>query len=215
MLDQAAPVAGTTDFEFEEGQILRIAQDKAWALDHQLNVQFYRHAVQNVAKSRESGRKIFDDKVYVRILIPSNKLLAIDTEATDEHKVRFAKQYQHFLSTGQQLLSGTSLSEMPGMTAARVMELQALKITTVEQLAGVADATINLIGTGGQDLKQSAIRFIAERKNTSQLADELETLRTELKAQMEANLKLATELQVAQATQVRTTDLGTIDTKAA
>jgi hypothetical protein len=159
-----------TDFEFENAQLQMLATQRAWALDHQLNVQFYKHAELNNFKSREAGRKIFDEKIYIRILIPANRLNVIECEVTDEHKRRFAKQYAAFMQRGEQLLSGTPLDQLRGLSQSHILELRALKIETVEQLAGMPDTTVQLLGTGGQTLKQRARTFLDERSSNIELA---------------------------------------------
>lgn len=187
----------STDFDFEAEQLNNLASQQAWKLDHQLNVQFYKHAELNSAKSKVENRKVFEDKVYVRILIPANRLNVIEREATQEDRLRFAKQFQAFVERGEQLQNGSALDQLPFLTKAQILELRALKIETVEQLAGVPDTTVQLLGTGGMTLKQRAIQFLDERKSNSALAEQNRSLVeqiAELRAIVEKNTT-ATEKQ--------------------
>ncbi len=170
----------STDFDFEAGRLNDLASQQAWKLDAGLNVQFYKHAELNTWQSQEQGRKVFDEHVYIRILTPANRLNVIERRATDEDRQRFARQFRHFVERGEQLLSGTPLSELPGMSQGRVLEFAALKVTTVEQLAGMPDSTVQLLGTGGTSLKQLAVRFLDERANSKELSAENREMRARI-----------------------------------
>lgn len=173
-----------SDFELEAERLLDLATAPARKLDTQLNVQFYKHAELNSAKSHAEGRKIFDEHVYVRIMAPANRLNVIERRATEDDKTRFARQYSAFLSGLEQLASGTPLSELPTLTAAQVLELRALKVQTVEQLATIPDSTVGILGVGGQELKQRAIRYLDSRADVTKLSDENRALREQLAAVM-------------------------------
>ena len=149
-----------SDFEIEEERMREITQRGAHALDHQLHVRFYKHAELNSFRSKEEGRKIFDEHVYIMIVARANRLNEINRRATDDDKVRFAKQYQAYLQNQEQLQSGTPLRDLRSLTASQVMELNAVKVTTIEQLAGLPDATVQTLGTGGADLKRRAQVFL-------------------------------------------------------
>lgn len=172
----------SSDFDFEADRLNALSSQQANSLDAQLYVQFYRHAELNSFQTREQGRKIFEECVYIRILIPANRLNIIERRATDEDKLRFSRQYTQFLDKGESLQIGTPLSEFPGMSPAQVLELRHLKVETVEQLAGIPDTTAQLMGTGGQELKQRAIKFLDRSANAEKLSDEVRDLRRQLDA---------------------------------
>lgn len=172
--------ASFTDFDFEAGRLDDLITQQAHGLDKQLYVQFYRHAELNSFRTKEQGRKIFEECVYVRILAPANRLLIIERQATDEDKLRFKNQYGHFLDKGESLQEGTPLSEFPSLTPAQVLEMRHLKVETVEQLAGIPDTTAQLLGTGGQDLKQRAIKFLDRTRSSEQLSETVRTLEKQL-----------------------------------
>ena len=66
--------------------------------DARLAVSFYKKPVENVVKTEQEGRPIYEDKVFVRILVPGDSLSIIDTFAHEDHKKRFPVQWQHFLN---------------------------------------------------------------------------------------------------------------------
>lgn len=163
--------------------------------DLQLGVEFFARAVENQAKSREAGRPIFEDKEFVRIVIPGDRLREIVAPAQDMHFVsherrqmtyaeRFAPAYAAFRDGREVSAVGTPLEEAPFLTPARVAELKAQKITTVEQLAGIADANVSrALGMGGRDLVEKAKTFIANANGMSEV-EALKRQIDDLKAQM-------------------------------
>ena len=181
MLDQEMSF---TDFEFEEEKLRELTKKGANALDHQLKVQFYKHAEQDAFRSKEEGRKVFNEYVYIRILMPANRLSEIERRATEEDKLRFPRQYAAFLAGAEQLSSGTPLKELPTISPVQVMELKALKVDTIEQLAGMPDHTAQVLGTGGLDLKKRAQVYLARFTANDVLATQVQELQAQLNALM-------------------------------
>jgi nucleotidyltransferase/DNA polymerase involved in DNA repair len=169
-----------SDFDFEAERLADLSRGQAHSLDSQLHAQFYKHAELNAFKSREQGRKIFEEKVYIRILIPANRLNIIEREASDMDKQRFRRQWEAFLKGAEQLVSGTPLSEIPGITKSQELELRSLKVETAEQLAGIADSTVQLLGTGGPELKRRAQVYLATRSGNEKLVEELNEVKRQL-----------------------------------
>ena len=113
--------------------------ESRYAYDNRLYVEFYRKPVQHDAKSREAGRAIYDEVDYVRIHTPGDKSSVIERPVTAMDAERFADRYNKWKSGQEEAVSGTPLTAMPGMTAAKVEEYRFFKITTIEQLADAAD----------------------------------------------------------------------------
>ncbi len=180
-----------TDFIFEEERLKEMVSGQTHKLDSQLHVTFYKRGVLNNFKSATAGRKIFEEKVYVRILMPANRLAEVDREASDEDRVRFLLQFTSFVQKGETLQVGTPLDQLPNMSQALLLELKHLKVDTVEQLAGMADTTVSLLGTGGQTMKQSAIRFLDRNRDNEQLSTEVRELRAQLAELVEQGRKAA------------------------
>lgn len=175
-----------TDFDFEADRMHEMAAGQGHKLDAQLHVQFYKHAELDSFQTQAQGRKIFNEHVYVRILMPANRLNVIERRATDEDRARFRKQFIAFVQGGEQLASGTPLSELPTISAAQVLELKALKVDTIEQLAGMADTTAQLLGTGGPELKARAVRYLDRAANAEELSSEVRELKAQLAELMAA-----------------------------
>ena len=47
--------------------------------DTRLAVNFYKKAVENPVKTEMEGRPIYEDRIFVRILVPGDNLSIIDT----------------------------------------------------------------------------------------------------------------------------------------
>lgn len=166
--------------------------------------EFFMYSEENKAKSLEMGRPIFEDKVYVRIMIPGDKTSEIQrpirfgpTQHHDNQK--YAHQYAIFLQ-GQgadQTLIGTPLKEWPPITQSLVKELAFYEIRTVEQLAGVSDGILAKF-MGLATHRQKAIDWLANAKDgelVSQLRAELEQRDNKISAQGEAIKDLAADIE--------------------
>lgn len=128
--------------------------------DARLWVRFHLHPVQDQTASAAEGRPIFKELEYITIMVPGDKDNIVEREVWEQDRARFAKQYQHWKSTGQEAISGTPLEAYPGVTRAQVEELKFFGVRTVEDLAGIADAHAAKF-MGIQALKQKAKTFLA------------------------------------------------------
>ncbi len=199
-----------TDFEEEYSKLHDIAVLPARKLDNQLRVRFYKHAELNSFRSKVEGRKIFEDCIYVEILTPANLKNIINRKATEDDKVRFAAQYTRFLQGMEQLSVGTPISELAGLTTSQIMELRALKVETIEQLAGLPDTTAQILGVGGQTLKQRAIRYMDKTADLTEQGAQIRDLQAQLAALLEerqaerkAIAARPEEVKVTEATQAK------------
>lgn len=179
----------TTDFDLERERLDDLATQNAWKLDNQLRVRFYKRAELNTARTQAEGRKIYDEHVYIEILTPANRLNVIDRRVTEEDRKRFAVQFRRFLETGEQLVSGTPLNELAGVTQGQIAEFKALKVDTIEQLANMPDTVVQLLGIDGPRMKQQAQRFLEQRTSNAALSEQLTALRAELETLRAQSLK--------------------------
>jgi hypothetical protein len=158
-----------------------------YAADSRLYVEFYRKAVHNPFKSNEAGRPIYDEKDFVKIMIPGNKYGSVDTAVTMEHKQRFPQQWARYQAGQEQSAIGTPLEMWPQITVGLVATLKGAGIRTVEQLAELSDANAQGI-MGNHDLRRRAKAFLeaaaGEAVNTK-LEAELEKRDLEIAAMKE------------------------------
>ena len=157
--------------------------------------QFFTEAVKLEWKSRQEGRPIFEDRDFVRIIIPGDRRSMAVEPVGDAHKERWPREYEAFRAGREAPLEGTPLSEWPVslMGPARVQELAYFNLRTVEQLAAVNDAQLQNLGMGSRELRERARTWleVAEKgagpierliSRNEELARETERLTRELKA---------------------------------
>lgn len=121
-------------------------------------VRFYHGAVLNQAKSEAAGRRIFDDMEMVEVKYPGDITRSNVAPAHDKcfmYRPRpgevddgrgfltwaeqFEEQYKRFKANDPAAdRSGTPLEHAPFLTPAKVFELRAQNIHTVEALAGIS-----------------------------------------------------------------------------
>lgn len=150
-------------------QTAQAFSENQYSNEEKLFVQFYIHPKENSTKSLEAGRKICEDREYIRIIVPGDKDNIVERPANINDQRRFPSQYAAF-KNGQTdpVMSGTPLKMWPMMSRAMVEELAYFKIFTVEQLADLPD---NLAGQfmGIQRFKQSAKDFVEAAKSSAPL----------------------------------------------
>jgi len=163
--------------------------------DASLLALFRNSAVLNHAKTAKEGRPIYDDMEVVEIRFPGRRdwqpfpasafsHWALDPQTGGQTPIsyaeRFSRQYRQFKEHSSQTKAGTPLDHVPFLTEARRAELRALNIYTVEALASVDGQELKNLGTGGRDMKNAAMEFIATARANApntQLAAEVEALR--------------------------------------
>jgi hypothetical protein len=157
--------------------------------------QFFTEAVKLEWKSRQEGRPIFEDREFVRIIIPGDRRSMAVEPVGEAHKARWPREYEAFRAGREAPVEGTPLSEWPVslMSPARVQELAWFNLRTVEQLAAVNDAQLQNLGMGSRELRERARTWleVAEKgagpierliSRNEDLAREAERLTRELKA---------------------------------
>lgn len=111
--------------------------------DAALFVQFYEREQVIPIESERQGRPIMRMVDYVKIQVPGNNTLTIDTIADGSHKHRFPQQwaaYQNNKTASQ--VTGTMLTAWPALTAAQAIEMRHFKFYTVEQVADAPDSNL-------------------------------------------------------------------------
>lgn len=187
---------------FDDASIQNFANQARYAADNKLYVTFYVRAVMNNFQSSEQGRPIFDEKEYIRIIVPGDSKTTVDCPVTDEFRMRFAKQYDQFKRGMEQAVSGTPLEVWPQLTVGLVAELKAMNISTVEQLADLDDGRAQRI-MGHFELRRRARAFLDAAQGeaaNNKMAAELEKRDDEinqLKAQMAELLKAQASKQTS------------------
>ncbi|MEM6833290.1 MAG: hypothetical protein AAF562_06665 [Pseudomonadota bacterium] len=165
--------------------------------DQALGVEFFTKPIQNGTKSAEAGRPIYDDREFVRITFPADNKRELVAPAHEMHLAphhkeqmtyaqRFQGSYEAFKDGQDDFISGTPLAVLQGMTDARREELKALKIRTVEQLAGLPDAALKKMGMGAREIQESAKAFLDSANQAADvqaLQDQIKVLQAQVRGQ--------------------------------
>jgi hypothetical protein len=176
--------------------------------DSHLIKRFYSREVKNNFKSAEKAAETGDEHAcvydlvdYIKIDIPGNINLAIDTPAREEHKKRFYREWAEYKANGgaQGYVSGTPIEQWPrvGVNPDMVQELRQLRFSTVQAVAGASDSQIQSIGMiAGQNafaFRDDARRFLATREAESKLSDADKKQSEAERKLAEANEKIAAQ----------------------
>jgi hypothetical protein len=133
-----------------------------------LFVRFSIEAKRNERKSVEEGRPVFDDVEYIEILTPGDKGNSIHRPIREHDKQRFGAQYEAWKKGLTEPVSGTPLSEWPGVTRSQVEMLAFHNCRTVEHLAGLSLSNAQSIGPV-QSLVQRARDYLEKAKGDAPL----------------------------------------------
>jgi hypothetical protein len=147
--------------------------------------RFHVKAVESKARSEVEGRPVFDEVPYVEILIPGDRTSIVDRPLQDADKDRWPQQYARFKENRERVVTGTPLELWPYLNVARVAELRALNIFSVEAIADLSDTGLGKIGPEARELQQRAKAFLQPQSATE---TDLRTENQELRGQI-ANLQ--------------------------
>lgn len=146
---------------------------------------FYLEPVQQMFKTEQAGRPIFEDREFVKIVIAGDKNSEVHREATPNDMERFHEVYARFKAgmAGHDQVVGTPLSAWARLTPSMIREFQALNIFTVEHLSELSDTVKQNIGMGANELVAAAKAYLASATDgalAQALASENERLKADI-----------------------------------
>ncbi len=147
--------------------------------------RFYMEPVKNELASAQEGRPIFRNEERVEIFLPGNPNTMPVQRVNDDHRNRWAREYELFRKGLEQTAEGTPIEEWPVVDRAQVMELRSLGIQTIEEIANLSDIACQR-AMGLQGLRVKARVFLddaAAMALTEQQGAEIDKLRAELASQ--------------------------------
>lgn len=156
----------TTPTIFEEPSVMARPDESRYAMDDKLFVEFFREPVLHPGKSREEGRAVYEERDFVRIHVPGDKLNVVVQPMHEMNVQRFALRYQKWKAGQAEAVTGTPLSALPNMTPAKVEEYKFFKLVTVEQMAEANDNLGQKFMSFHAD-KQAAKRFLEATKGNA------------------------------------------------
>lgn len=139
--------------------------------DDYLDVTFYKGM---------SGEEEVD---YIRICVPGDKTLTIDTVVEEQHKRRFSRKWQAF--QGLQTIGGTPIMEWADVPESLRSEFLYQGFKYVEQVAGAPDSAFIKI-MGGTQWRNKAQGFlnrgkVAESDIIKKQAEQIQELQAQMK----------------------------------
>lgn len=121
---------------------------------------FYHKAVHNPVKSQQEGRPIFDDKVFVRVSPPGERLNIVDRPATRSDQQRWPQQWALFQQNKEQTPEGTPIELLYPEKPAVAATLRANGVMTIEACAELSGNAIDSIGMGAQSWVNAAQKYV-------------------------------------------------------
>lgn len=161
--------------------------------------RFYMEAVQDEIASANAGHACYRNEERVEIILPGNPLTCPVHRVNDEHRHRWAREYEAFKQGMEAAPDGIPIEEWPILNRAQVLELRGLKILTVEQMSQLPD-TATQRAMGLAQLREKARAYLDDAAAvalTERISRENDGLRNEvatLRRQVEELGTLSTQM---------------------
>lgn len=123
---------------------------------------FYTKSVLNEAKTLEHNRPFHENRAYVRIQPPGERLNIVDRPVQDSDKRRWPKAWNDYLNDRVQVPEGTPVDQLFVNHPAIADNLKGAGVFTIEQLANLSGNAIDNIGMGAQDWVNKAKTYLEQ-----------------------------------------------------
>ncbi len=155
--------------------------------DNQLNVLFYMKSVLDPIQSREMGRPIHKGEVWVRTQQPGERDYGDrPLREIPNSPQRFPQQWAAYERSQAQAPEGTPVDILFPQNPEIALNLKAVGVHTVEQLAGLTAHGMETIGMGAMQWHNKAKQYLAAM-NGAKGYNKLELENSKLKEQLEVN----------------------------
>lgn len=179
-------------------------------------LRFWYDSAENAAVSAQEGRAIFDTVLMVDLVAPAQNASTPQIELEriwspeslafyklpegasrkSNNYEKYAKFIKDFKDSHVEMeLGGTPLKEWPRITKGLTATLASQGVYTVEQVAAIADVSLDVLGMGGRELRNQAIQFLEQaqgQSDTSKLVAQISDLQAQV-ARLQADLVLANQ----------------------
>ena len=164
-------------------------QDANWTNDSfmednrgKMAVFFHTVQVQNNFKTMTEKRPIFEEKIFLKKLVPGDSTLVVDRPMREQDIEEYPIEWARFEQKKEQKSDGTPIEAWAAISDTQKAEFRALNIFTIDQFAKLPDSAGNKI-MGFNELRGKAQAFIGAAQD-SQLMDKIRAETDEkLKAQ--------------------------------
>lgn len=178
--------------------------------DKRLHATFYSRAVPNRFRTQEEGRPVYEQKDYIRLMVPGDRNYELDVPATDHYQQRFPDQWSRYKRGQGESMDGTPLESWPALNVAQVAELRAMNVATVDQLAVMPDQLAQKM-MGNFKLREKAQAFLEASKGTAQASK----LEAELKKRDDDIAQMREQIAALTAAASKATPVNAVRTLAA
>ena len=148
-------------------------QDANWTNDSfmednrgKMAVFFHTVQMQNNFKTMTEKRPIFEEKIFLKKLVPGDSTLVVDRPMREQDIEEYPIEWARFEQKKEQRVSGTPIDVWSAISETQKAEFKALHIFTIDQFAQLADSVGNKI-MGFNDLRDKARAFIAAAKDSA------------------------------------------------
>jgi hypothetical protein len=160
--------------------------------DNRGKMAVFFHAVQvrNNFKSDAEKRPIFEERIFIKKLVPGDSTLIVDRPMREQDMEDFPIEWARFEQKKEQKVSGTPIDAWSAVSETQKAEFKALNIFTIDQFANLPDVAGDKI-MGFNDLRSKARTFIMAAQD-SQMMDKI---RAEMDKKLEAQEAELAELR--------------------
>jgi hypothetical protein len=130
--------------------------------DNRGKMAVFFHTVQrqNNFKTIAEKRPIFEEKIFLKKLVPGDSTLVVDRPMRETDIDEYPVEWARFQQKKEQRVAGTPIDAWAILSDTQKAEFKALHIYTIDQFAQLADSAGNKI-MGFNDLRDKAKAFIA------------------------------------------------------
>lgn len=158
------------------------------------HIEFYTAMQPMAYESQLQGRNVTRPVTMIQFMFPGGKTI-FPREATEFDKIQYRKQWEQFRANQAQIGDGLPIEQWSALEEGQKLNLKAMHIHTVEQLANASDNDLSRIGMGALDLRMKARAFV-EASKSSKKTEELRVENQKLAQQVEAlQIQMATMME--------------------
>jgi hypothetical protein len=160
--------------------------------DNRGKMAVFFHAVQvrNNFKSDAEKRPIFEERIFIKKLVPGDSTLVVDRPMREQDMEDYPIEWARYEQKKEQKVAGTPIDAWMAISETQKAEFKALNIFTIDQFANLPDVAGDKI-MGFNDLRSKARAFIMAAQD-SQMMDKI---RAEMDKKLEAQEAELAELR--------------------
>ena len=160
--------------------------------DNRGKMAVFFHAVQvrNNFKSDAEKRPIFEERIFIKKLVPGDSTLIVDRPMREQDMEDYPIEWARYEQKKEQKVAGTPIDAWSAVSETQKAEFKALNIFTIDQFANLPDVAGDKI-MGFNDLRSKARTFIMAAQD-SQMMDKI---RAEMDKKLEAQEAELAELR--------------------